>query len=723
MAGFSLVVDRFDHAIEGHRIRSRAVASDDEWDIEPGTVLRRTEVHARFGGNRQSGIAPIANSKNVLIFTGKGGTQYGYDYDGWRSDGAFHYTGEGKKGSQKLTAGNKALATPGRRLHVFREVRKAYVEYIGEFETHEGDAWYLGHSLDVDKDLREVIVFKLWPLDKSIAEEGAPPPPSQVRGAAEAVADLEAAETDESSSDEDDPDAKPEPEDQHHRWASDSPADDDTLNREGLAQEIAKRLGRFADEEPESSFLIHVDGPWGSGKSTLLKLLDKQLKDDYLVVHFDAWKHARVDPPWWALLTSLRAHVSGQWGKPRRLMFRGWEALVRACRGSRPFFATFFFLALAVLLAFLFIPGLLTVNQVGPVVSRIKVPLAAVATVWLAVMTVSRFVWWDSARGARRLEQVYKNPMHEVNWYFGWLLGWSKKRVVFFIDDLDRCDEKHVVEIMDSIQTIVRDAPKDQELASYFVVAAHGSWLRRAYEAVREPFNAAVEEPGRGLGHLFLNKLFQLTVPMPTLSAETKKHYFNEVLGVEPEASEGDAEDEQKAAELSKELNVAAVPEDFDAIMKDAEGGVLRRVAGHAVERLDQPEVVKLTEHSLQKFAPFLDSNPRSIKRFVNTYSVLRAARYYEGIYVNSDVLAYWLVLQTRWPVLTEYLEANLNSLGVGPDKEIRLDLLPEKYRPLLEDPEFRHAIEHRPVDLTPDDIRACCGAHVDDERERAAAT
>ncbi|MEV4647669.1 hypothetical protein [Saccharopolyspora sp. NPDC049357] len=61
----------------------------DGWDIKPGTVLRRTEVQAKYGGNRQSGIAPIAKAKHVLIFTGKGGSQYGYDYDGWRSNGAF----------------------------------------------------------------------------------------------------------------------------------------------------------------------------------------------------------------------------------------------------------------------------------------------------------------------------------------------------------------------------------------------------------------------------------------------------------------------------------------------------------------------------------------------------------------------------------------------------------------------------------------------------------
>ncbi|MBQ0925945.1 KAP family P-loop NTPase fold protein [Saccharopolyspora endophytica] len=693
---------------------------DDGWDLEPGTVLRRTEVHARFGGNRQSGIAPIANSPNVLVFTGKGGAQYGYDYDGWRSDGAFYYTGEGKLGDQKLTHGNKALATPGRRIRVFEEVQKAHVRYVGEFRTDAEDVWHLGTSRDVRERERAVIIFKLWPVDPSIAEEpkdGAPPPSGKVRGDPEALAAVEQSADEQESADSGAESDDESSGDEHLRWASDSPAEDDKLNREGLAKEIAKQLKYFAREEPKSSFLIHIDGPWGSGKSSLLNLLHRRIKDEYLVVYFDAWKHARVEPSWWALLTSLREQVVRQWSRPRRWWFRVCEAAQRARRGKRPFFATLFILAAVLLIALLYNPNLLSPKQVGALISGVKVPLTAAVAIWAATMAVSRFVWWDSARGAQRLEQVYKNPLQEVNWYFGWLVKKSKKKIVFFVDDLDRCDENHVVELLDSIQTIVRDAPYGEKSASYFVVAAHGSWLRRAYETVRGSFSGAVEDPGRRLGHLFLNKLFQLTIPMPTLGADTKQRYFEgEVIRLEPKQSGEDAK-QAEIARLSEELRLAAKPEQVEAILEEVDDEARRGLAAEAIELYDTPEMVKLTEHALQEWVKFLDNNPRSMKRFVNTYIVLRAARTYEGISLTSDVLAFWLVLQTRWPILTEYFEANLNSLGTESDKKINLDALPERYDPILKDPEFRQVIREAKVELTPDRIRACCGARVSENK------
>ena len=65
------------------------------WDLEAGDLIRRTDFHARFRGSGQGGIAPLASSPNVLVFSDPAsGAQYGY-HDRWE-DGVFHYTGEVK---------------------------------------------------------------------------------------------------------------------------------------------------------------------------------------------------------------------------------------------------------------------------------------------------------------------------------------------------------------------------------------------------------------------------------------------------------------------------------------------------------------------------------------------------------------------------------------------------------------------------------------------------
>jgi hypothetical protein len=135
-----------------------------EWNISPGTKIKRVELHRRFGGSRQGGIGPSAQSPNVLIFTDPSGQQHGY-YDGW-SDGCFHYTGEGQYGDQTMTRGNAAILhhiEQGRDLRVF-EGAKRTVEYLGEFELDDSQPFYRTDAPETrGGPRREVIVFKLWP--------------------------------------------------------------------------------------------------------------------------------------------------------------------------------------------------------------------------------------------------------------------------------------------------------------------------------------------------------------------------------------------------------------------------------------------------------------------------------------------------------------------------------------------------------------------------------
>ncbi|MGP4017453.1 YDG/SRA domain-containing protein [Saccharopolyspora sp. 5N708] len=496
----------------------------------------------------------------------------------------------------------------------------------------------------------------------------------------------------------------------HERWAADAPATQDMLKRDALASVLAARLRRFSHHEPKHSFLLHVDGPWGSGKSTLLELLDRHLKPHYLVVPFDSWQNAKVDPPWWALLAALRQHISHDLPRWRRPFFRIADALARARRGSTPYVLTGLVVLLLLVGLALLTPASMTPQGIGQTVKAITTPLSAVGSVALAVLLVSRFVWWDSARGARRLEQVHTNPMQEVTQHFSWLLARAPRRVVFFIDDLDRCGDRYVVDLLDAVQTLVRDAPDTKRKtgrSAYFVVAAHGNWLRRAYEAVHQPFKGAVEEPGRGLGHLFLAKLFQLTVPMPALGPDTKQQYFDHVLGIQPP----DHADADESDELREQIEASASETELLEALNSANQQQREAAAVRVVERMSEPTIAEVTEHALQKFAPLMDGNPRSMKRFINTYSVLRAARTLEGITVDSDVLAFWTILHMRWPLLTEYLEANLNSVaGIG-SIEVRLDSMPDEYSALLEDPELLHVLANSPVRLTPELVRACCGA------------
>ena len=75
--------------------------------LTTGAVYRRSELHERFGGQKQGGIATPTGSPAILLFTGSAGGQHGYA-DGWKS-GVFCYFGEGQRGEMLWVRGNSAV--------------------------------------------------------------------------------------------------------------------------------------------------------------------------------------------------------------------------------------------------------------------------------------------------------------------------------------------------------------------------------------------------------------------------------------------------------------------------------------------------------------------------------------------------------------------------------------------------------------------------------------
>ncbi|OSI06982.1 Uncharacterised protein [Neisseria animaloris] len=112
------------------------------FDLKPNDIIKRSELHDKFGGSRQSGISPSLKSNSVFIFTNpEHGEEHGY-YDSWDKNGqVFHYSGEGQTGDQEMKRGNKAIfqhKNDNRALYVFQHTEKTgYVRYIGEFQIDE----------------------------------------------------------------------------------------------------------------------------------------------------------------------------------------------------------------------------------------------------------------------------------------------------------------------------------------------------------------------------------------------------------------------------------------------------------------------------------------------------------------------------------------------------------------------------------------------------------
>jgi hypothetical protein len=150
-------------------------------NVQVGEVVKRKALHKKYGGQEQGGISSAPRSNAVFLFADpKRAKKHGY-VDGWGDDERYHYCGQGREGDQAVTSNNKVLlnhAALGRSVYLFEVVSQG-VRLIGEFAVDEDLPLYFRDGLDENKELRQMIVFRLVPKSGDIAKLAAPPTPPE----------------------------------------------------------------------------------------------------------------------------------------------------------------------------------------------------------------------------------------------------------------------------------------------------------------------------------------------------------------------------------------------------------------------------------------------------------------------------------------------------------------------------------------------------------------
>jgi 5-methylcytosine-specific restriction enzyme A len=149
------------------------------YGFEPGRIYnRRSDIHARFGGQQQGGIITPSQHSLVIIITGEEGLEHGYA-DRYRADGVFEYFGEGQVGDMRLRAGNRAIAehsSQGKDLLLFRKTSDG-LRFEGDMVC---EGYHLERAPDRKGTKRDAIVFELRALEAVVENVEAQPVPSRV---------------------------------------------------------------------------------------------------------------------------------------------------------------------------------------------------------------------------------------------------------------------------------------------------------------------------------------------------------------------------------------------------------------------------------------------------------------------------------------------------------------------------------------------------------------
>lgn len=482
----------------------------------------------------------------------------------------------------------------------------------------------------------------------------------------------------------------------------DNPASADQLGRDAFARALAWRLDRIWNEhhagKGDSSFVLHLHGPWGSGKTSLFNLLRRHLQPDeasgqaarWIVIEFNAWQQQRVNPPWWPLLDTIyrqsRQQIGERYGKRGRwwmLSLREtWWRFTTANREHLVLITSILVLTLGVLfLAFHYW------TEIGKNWDTFGKALSASIAVLGVIGGLGAFATRSflsgSAGAAERFVRSAVDPMTRVAGHFQDLITWIDHPVIVFIDDLDRCRSDYVVSLLEGVQTLFKDR------RVMYVIAADRRWLYACYGNVYENFVDALQEPGRDLGCLFLEKAVQLSVSLPRLSETLQSTFWDHLIsGGSNEATE---RVDAVRADVRKEFEGANTPEQIAAKLKPPEpGDPIKEHARReeAVMRLASERAEASTEYFLKEFASLLEPNPRAMKRLLNAYALHRDMAILSGLDVLGKIekrkqLVLWTIVCLRWPILEQLLMENIDYIDPMFDSRSEI-VVPEAVRVLL---------------------------------------
>lgn len=247
---------------------------------------------------------------------------------------------------------------------------------------------------------------------------------------------------------------------------NDEPAAEDRLDRLKLAKALAATVERC-----ETPLVVGLYGTWGTGKTSLMRIMEKELLDggNIIPIWFDAWQHQFDENPVVALLHKMVDVLDlGEEGKKLLYVIAG---------------------------------------ALGGLLLRATTSLSTAELRELSDR-------YDEERFLIREKQI------RLRTHFGELLRHATKdgevRLVFFIDDLDRCVPEQVLRVLEALKLFL-NMPGCVYVLGVDRVALENS-IRHRYQGIE------VSEAE------YLDKIVQLPFSIPPIPTDAMTNFVTQML-------------------------------------------------------------------------------------------------------------------------------------------------------------------------------------------------
>jgi hypothetical protein len=248
-----------------------------------------------------------------------------------------------------------------------------------------------------------------------------------------------------------------------------------------------------------------------------------------------------------------------------------------------------------------------------------------------------------------------------VRKHFNSVIKRIDRPLMILIDDVDRCRQSSVVALLESIHTLYNHSNV------FYIVAAERTWISSCFESEYGSLGTRQPGAGRPLGHLFLEKVFRLAIPVPVMSEALKHRYARHLLSGESTAAFLQAE--RRLIDRARSALAKAETEDqIQKVIAEAPPDERYAYARAGILRSATEAVQRSAEHRLQRFVRFIEPNPRAMKLVVAAYGIYVAYAMASGLVeldsAKRDQIALFTILSLRWPTLVEYLTEHPDRLA-----------------------------------------------------------
>jgi tetratricopeptide (TPR) repeat protein/Cdc6-like AAA superfamily ATPase len=314
----------------------------------------------------------------------------------------------------------------------------------------------------------------------------------------------------------------------------DKPSLHDYLDFESYAGPLSDLISKETTQTP---LTVGLFGAWGSGKTTLMRMIERSLEKTqeesnsikFVLVSFEAWKYYKEDALWRAMLLrvldALRPKTEDESNKDLRSkierleqsLYRDvdweekggltidWPKLARAGAGG------------ALKLSFSLVPGMTTIMEAVKAIDNSLVDGDISKNIDTVSSAFQRDMVTHHQSQLSSIEQFQLEFSKLVQEHF------KGKRLVIFVDDLDRCLPEKAIEVLEAIKLFL-----DVE-GCVFVLGIDQEVITTGLKAKYKDVGFLENGQSQAFSVHYIEKLIQLPFYLPPIEAAEMQSYIDEL--------------------------------------------------------------------------------------------------------------------------------------------------------------------------------------------------